>query len=144
MAEYGSMFAVSGLATYPFFGGWNGPVPITSWLGLTHDKRCDRRLHRQLPRLSKLRRQDIALRHRHDLGALDAAAFAYRSGHEVVLEVLRADRCRHVPRRDVLAVSVPGGAVLKTTYGDRYVVTEADNVATPRRTAREAGSENGR
>ncbi len=34
MAEYGSMFAVSGLAAILFFGGWNGPVPITQWLGL--------------------------------------------------------------------------------------------------------------
>ena len=37
MAEYGSMFAVSGLAAILFFGGWNGPVPITHWLGLTAD-----------------------------------------------------------------------------------------------------------
>lgn len=37
MAEYGSMFAVSGLASILFFGGWNGPVPITHWLGLTAD-----------------------------------------------------------------------------------------------------------
>ncbi len=36
MAEYGSMFAVSGLAAILFFGGWNGPLPIASWLGLTH------------------------------------------------------------------------------------------------------------
>jgi NADH-quinone oxidoreductase subunit H len=35
MAEYGSMFAVSGLAAILFFGGWNGPLPITDWLGLT-------------------------------------------------------------------------------------------------------------
>ena len=35
MAEYGSMFAVSGLAAILFFGGWNGPIPITSMLGLT-------------------------------------------------------------------------------------------------------------
>ncbi len=35
MAEYGSMFAVSGLAAILFFGGWNGPLPITHWLGLT-------------------------------------------------------------------------------------------------------------
>ena len=34
MAEYGSMFAVSGLAAILFFGGWNGPLPITTWLGL--------------------------------------------------------------------------------------------------------------
>src|SRR5688572_28725298 len=37
MAEYGSMFAVSGLAAILFFGGWNGPVPVTSILGLTHE-----------------------------------------------------------------------------------------------------------
>jgi len=34
MAEYGSMFAVSGLAAILFFGGWNGPFPITEWLGM--------------------------------------------------------------------------------------------------------------
>ena len=28
------MFAVSGLAAILFFGGWNGPAPITHWLGL--------------------------------------------------------------------------------------------------------------
>src|SRR3954452_1731850 len=28
MAEYGSMFTVSGLAAILFFGGWNGPIPI--------------------------------------------------------------------------------------------------------------------
>src|SRR5947199_5546979 len=35
MAEYGSMFAVSGLAAILFFGGWNGPIPWTDWVGLT-------------------------------------------------------------------------------------------------------------
>jgi NADH-quinone oxidoreductase subunit H len=35
MAEYGSMFAVSGLAAILFFGGWNGPLPLTDWVGLT-------------------------------------------------------------------------------------------------------------
>jgi NADH-quinone oxidoreductase subunit H len=35
MAEYGSMFAVSGLAAILFFGGWNGPLPIVHMLGLT-------------------------------------------------------------------------------------------------------------
>jgi NADH-quinone oxidoreductase subunit H len=32
MAEYGSMFLVSGLAAVLFFGGWNGPIPIFHWL----------------------------------------------------------------------------------------------------------------
>ena len=36
MAEYGSMFLVSGLAAILFFGGWNGPIPITHMLGLTY------------------------------------------------------------------------------------------------------------
>ena len=33
MAEYGSMFLVSGLGTILFFGGWNGPIPIFHMLG---------------------------------------------------------------------------------------------------------------
>lgn len=37
MAEYGSMFAVSGLAAILFFGGWNGPVPVASLLGLVSE-----------------------------------------------------------------------------------------------------------
>lgn len=35
MAEYGSMFSVSILASILFLGGWHGPFPVTSWLGLT-------------------------------------------------------------------------------------------------------------
>jgi NADH-quinone oxidoreductase subunit H len=34
MAEYSSMFVVSGLATILFFGGWNGPIPITYLIGI--------------------------------------------------------------------------------------------------------------
>ena len=30
MAEYGSMFIVSALAAILFFGGWHGPVPVTT------------------------------------------------------------------------------------------------------------------
>lgn len=37
MAEYGSMLAVSLLASILFLGGWHGPIPITSWLGWTFD-----------------------------------------------------------------------------------------------------------
>jgi NADH-quinone oxidoreductase subunit H len=33
MAEYGSMFLVSGLAAILFFGGWNGPIPIFHAIG---------------------------------------------------------------------------------------------------------------
>jgi NADH-quinone oxidoreductase subunit H len=37
MAEYGSMMAVSLLASILFLGGWNGPLPIASILGLTFE-----------------------------------------------------------------------------------------------------------
>lgn len=37
MAEYGSMFLTSGLATILFFGGWNGPIPIFDILGWHYD-----------------------------------------------------------------------------------------------------------
>lgn len=37
MAEYGSMLAVSLLASILFLGGWHGPIPITSWLGWNFD-----------------------------------------------------------------------------------------------------------
>ena len=36
MAEYGSMYTVSGLAAVLFFGGWNGPVPIFDILGWSY------------------------------------------------------------------------------------------------------------
>ncbi|WP_442481789.1 NADH-quinone oxidoreductase subunit NuoH [Aeoliella sp. SH292] len=35
MSEYGSMYAVSLLAAILFLGGWNGPIPVASFLGLT-------------------------------------------------------------------------------------------------------------
>lgn len=37
MAEYGSMFSVSILASILFLGGWHGPIPIGSMLGLTYE-----------------------------------------------------------------------------------------------------------
>jgi NADH-quinone oxidoreductase subunit H len=33
LAEYASMFLVSGLASVLFFGGWHGPIPIFDWIG---------------------------------------------------------------------------------------------------------------
>jgi NADH-quinone oxidoreductase subunit H len=37
MAEYGSMLAVSLLASILFLGGWHGPLPVGQWLGLTFE-----------------------------------------------------------------------------------------------------------
>jgi NADH-quinone oxidoreductase subunit H len=36
MAEYGSMFVVSGLAAVLFCGGWNGPIPVTQFLPIDY------------------------------------------------------------------------------------------------------------
>jgi NADH-quinone oxidoreductase subunit H len=38
MAEYGSMFLVSGLAAILFFGGWNGPIPVFHILGWAYEQ----------------------------------------------------------------------------------------------------------
>jgi len=35
MAEYGSMFLVSAMAAVLFLGGWNGPIPVATLLGLS-------------------------------------------------------------------------------------------------------------
>ncbi len=35
LAEYATMFLVSGLAAVLFLGGWHGPIPLATWLGLT-------------------------------------------------------------------------------------------------------------
>ncbi len=37
MAEYPAMFVISGLGTVLFLGGWNGPIPICSAIGLNGD-----------------------------------------------------------------------------------------------------------
>jgi NADH-quinone oxidoreductase subunit H len=37
MAEYGSMLAVSLLASILFLGGWHGPIPIAEWAGLSFE-----------------------------------------------------------------------------------------------------------
>jgi NADH-quinone oxidoreductase subunit H len=37
MAEYGSMFSVSILASILFLGGWHGPIPVADFLGLTSE-----------------------------------------------------------------------------------------------------------
>jgi len=37
MAEYGSMFLVSGLAAILFFGGWNGPIPVFHMIGWAYE-----------------------------------------------------------------------------------------------------------
>lgn len=41
MAEYATMLAVAWIATIMFWGGWNGPLPITQWLGLWNDLNGD-------------------------------------------------------------------------------------------------------
>ena len=92
MAEYGSMLAVSLLASILFLGGWHGPIPVAqhawahvrTWLLVRHCRQCaghDQRDHERRHR-----------RDRDDVGSLDVAAAAHRPGHHDLLEILRADR----------------------------------------------------
>jgi len=130
MAEYGSMFAVSGLATILFFGGWNGPIPLTELIGLTHDNGA------------------IAGYIGNFLGMVN---FIGKSTLFVLVMIwvrwtlprLRIDQVMKmclkycVPIAAVMFLGAvfwqyqfPGGLLFsQTTYGDRYVVTEADQSA---------------
>jgi NADH-quinone oxidoreductase subunit H len=36
LAEYAAMFAVSTLGAILFLGGWNGPLPVATWAGLSY------------------------------------------------------------------------------------------------------------
>ncbi len=115
MAEYGSMFAVSGLAAILFFGGWNGPLPITEWLGLAirapgaicHGSPTVQLLGNLLG-MCQLHRQVRFRRDVHDVGPLDAAAVADRPGDDHLSEILHADCGRHVSGDCALVVRVSG------------------------------------
>ncbi len=129
MAEFGSMFAVSGLATILFFGGWNGPVPITSWIGLTDAN------------------GPIAGYIGNFLGLVN---FVGKTSLFVIVMIwirwslprLRIDQVMKmclkfcVPIAAVMFLGAtfwqfqfPGGVVFKTAYGDRYKVTATDKAA---------------
>ena len=96
MAEYGSMFAVSGLAAILFFGGWNGPLPIAALAGPGRRDEPGAALPRQLAGHAEFHRQVRVRRDLHDVGPLDAAAAADRPGDDDLLEILHADRRRDV------------------------------------------------
>ena len=95
MAEYGSMFLVSGLAAILFFGGWNGPIPIFHMLGWAYEQGSTQwtayGLHRRnvAGMLNFILKGDRR-RDRDDVGPLDAAAIADRSGDDDLPEILRA------------------------------------------------------
>ena len=107
MAEYGSMLAVSLLASILFFGGWNGPIPIASMAG--PDVRATASgcgYHRQRAGHAQLHPQGRRRRDGDDVGSLDAAAAADRPGDDDLLEILRADRGGHVSGGDAVAIPV--------------------------------------
>lgn len=129
MAEYGSMFAVSGLATILFCGGWNGPIPIfdglVAALGLTSEG------------------NPFAIYLVNFIGMLN---FILKSSLFVVVMIwvrwtlprLRIDQVMKlclkycVPIAAVMFLGAtiwtynfPGGVVLKHTYGDDYKLSQA-------------------
>ena len=94
MAEYGAMFAVSGIATLLFLGGWNiGLPPLTEVFSssLALSSGFDIGAVRQADWRRRLRLEGVDTGVRHDVGALDAAAVAHRSGDDDVLEIPAAD-----------------------------------------------------
>ena len=117
MAEYAAMFVVSGLGATLFLGGWNGPVPVATWLGLTPDARRRRRLARQPAGDVQFHRQGRPRRDVHDLAPLDPAAAADRPGDDHVPEVLRPDRLGDAGRRDVVVLRAAGRSVRRTVAG---------------------------
>ena len=89
MAEYGSMVLVSGLAAILFFGGWNGPLPIFTWLGWSDaggvlgylaepGGRCEFPV------------QGGDRCHGDGLGTVDSASPAHRPGHHGLFEILHS------------------------------------------------------
>jgi NADH-quinone oxidoreductase subunit H len=129
MAEYGSMFAVSGLATILFCGGWNGPIPIfdglVAALGLTSEG------------------NPFAIYLINFIGMLN---FILKSSLFVVVMIwvrwtlprLRIDQVMKlclkycVPIAAVMFLGAtiwtynfPGGVVLKHTYGDDYKLSRS-------------------
>ena len=108
MAEYGSMFLVSGLAAILVLR-WmertdSGYGVSGAWL-CGRSRRLDvAGLPWQLPRHAQLHYQVRHRRDRDDVGTLDAASLAYRPSHDDVLEVLFACGRGLFPRRMLLAV----------------------------------------
>ena len=116
MAEYGSMLAVSLLASILFLGGWHGPIPIAQHgLGLTFEQRLLVRLRRQRAGHAQHHRQRRRRRDGDDVGSLDAAAAADRPGHHDLLEILRADRGDVVFGGHAVAIRVAAPALFVDT-----------------------------
>ena len=106
MAEYGSMMAVSLLASILFLGGWHGPIPIGELAGADVRTRAGVGLPRQRAGLRQHHSQGCGRRDGDDVGSLDAAAAADRPGDHDVLEILRADRGRVLSGCDLVAIHV--------------------------------------
>ena len=148
MAEYGSMFAVSGLAAILFFGGWNGPAADHA-LARARRRPTNPFLHYLGNLLGMLNFifKCVAGRDVHDVGPLDAAAAADRPGDEDLLEILHADRGRDVFGRGAVDVLLPGrivdscrrvpmGDVREEWLAERRRRRRADEPARMRRRAR--------
>ena len=108
MAEYCAMFLLALLGAILFCGGWNGPVPIATMLGLTpeHGLILAGFIGNFLG-MCNFDRQGLPGRDLHDVAPLDAAPAPHRPGHDHLPEVLRAAGLDHARRHDGLDVRSP-------------------------------------
>ncbi len=113
MAEYASMFAVSGAAAILFLGGWHtGFLPFEPANNLGLGRIWDRH-HR-------LHFQGVVPGSSHDVDALVIATIADRSGDDDVLEIFPADVLRSVAGRLRVGIIHPVGR------RNRLAISECD------------------
>ena len=126
MAEYASMFAVSGIATALFLGGWQTGIgiegaildPIRGWgKDFLFNGFVAGELHRQPRGMRGLHHQGVPAGVRADVGAVDAAAAADRPGDDHLPQVSAADQLLFVSGRDAVAAAC--------LQGDRRTCTES-------------------
>ena len=109
MAEYASMFAVSGIATLLFLGGWNTGLRCLFDPGQSH------RLAYPILNVGNLINAVVFILKalgaglRDDVGALDVAAAAHRSGDDDLPEIPAADQLLLAAGRERLGGVRPAG-----------------------------------
>ena len=144
MGEYCAMFLLALLGAILFCGGWNGPIPIATMLGLTPEHGWLAGFRNRASFLGTAcgfcnsGGQRLPGRDLHDVAPLDAAPAPHRPGDDHLPEVLRAAGLDHARRHDDLDVRPPRRAFATQQAGRDAGEAEPadgrrlDRIATPR------------